>query len=199
MALAVIHVDTHWPTIMIRSIIAYLTIFICFIISSPDAIGQCPTIQTIMVNACGIEERDEFIIIHSGAGFTLSDLFVDFDSNNNGGSSQNRDINIGVDSCSYGTPNTSVYTGCSNLIPIGAGFNVPPNSVVIIQTGAGASTNYNFSSFCGSGQCVYVAASACNRTIGAFTNQGTGLRSTILGLHSNGCSNILHLQFDINS
>jgi gliding motility-associated-like protein len=189
MALAVILVDTHWPTIMIRSIIAYLTIFICFIISSPDAIGQCPTLQTIMVDACATEQFNEFIIIHSGSGFTLSDLYVDFDSNNNGGGSQNHDINIGTDSCFFGTPNTAVYTGCSNLIPIGSGFNVPPNSIVIIQTSAGANTNYNFSAFCGAGQCVYVAASTCTRTVGAFTNAGSGMRSTIVGLSNNGCAN----------
>ncbi|MFZ1705658.1 MAG: gliding motility-associated C-terminal domain-containing protein [Saprospiraceae bacterium] len=162
----------------------FTTIFLFF---SQLIWSQCPRVDAILVDACGVEQNNEFIVIHSGgSGFNTSDIIIDFAMGNNAMSAFNNDINTDVNNFPPGTPcglttgNISAYTGCSNLIAIGPGFNVPPNQIVILQ-GSSMSTNalYDFSSLCGSNQCVYVIANSCSRTIGAFTNAGSGTRTTV--------------------
>ncbi len=133
-----------------------------------------------MIDACGTEQLNEFVIIHSGGGFNTSDIQLDFDSNNNFAGPQNNDININANPCGLIAGNITAYTGCPNLISVGPGVNIPPNAIVVLQTSAGATPNtYNFSSLCGGGQCVFVISSSCARTGGAFTNGGgNGTRTT---------------------
>ncbi len=133
-----------------------------------------------MIDACGTEQLNEFVIIHSGGGFNTSDIQLDFDSNNNFAGPQNNDININANPCGLIAGNTAAYSGCSNLISVGPGVNIPPNAIVVLQTSAGSTPNtYNFSNLCGSGQCVFVISSSCVRTGGAFTNGGgNGTRTT---------------------
>ena len=154
---------------------------------SPVAQAQCPQIEAIMIDACGPESVNEFVIIHSGGGFNTADIQLDFDQNNNILGPNNNDINIDNGNwpanptpCGLITGNTGAFTGCSNLIAVGPGVNIPPNSIVVLQTSAGSSPGlYNFASICGGGQCVYVISSSCVRTAGAFTNgTSSGPRTT---------------------
>ncbi len=154
----------------------------------PTARAQCPSIVAILVDACGTEALNEFVIIHSGGGFNTSNIQLDYDANNNNFSAQNNDINTNNGNfpsdptpCGLTTGNTAAFTGCTNLIAIGPGFDVPANAIVILQTSSGSTNGlYNFSALCGMGECVYVISSSCTRTSGAFTNvTGSGSRTTI--------------------
>ena len=149
-----------------------------------------------MVDACGVgtEENNEFVVINSGGGFNTSNLQLSFDANNSGFSNQNNDINIDIDNfstdplpCSLQAGDPSVYLGCTNLIPVGLGINIPPNSIVVLQTSSNADFQYDFSSLCGSGECVYIIQSTCARTMGGFTNEGSGIRETILAIDGSAC------------
>lgn len=164
--------------------------------------GQCPTVMGILVDACGTEALNEFVIIHSGGGFNTSDLQFSFDDGNNtfAGSpgTNNNDINIDIDNsplspvCGLQAGNTSLIGGCSNVISVGPGFDIPANSFLVLQTSAGASSPYNFASICGAGGCVYVIQNTCTRLIGGFTNGGTGSpgpRDNILAINGTGCFN----------
>lgn len=163
-------------------------IFIAIFISVEISYAQCPTVQAIMIDACNPESVNEFVIIQSGGGFNVNNLSIDYDINNNILGPENNDINVNPSPCGLTTGNTAAYTGCSNLIAVGPGFNVPPNSILVVQTSAGSTNGlYNFSSLCGSGQCVYVISSSCTRTAGAFTNVGTGIRTTIFSF-GGGCN-----------
>ncbi len=144
--------------------------------------AQCPQIEAIMVDACGTEQLNEFVVIRSGAGFNTSDIQLDFDVNNNILGPNNNDINTDNGNwsadptpCGLTTGNTAAFTGCSNLIAVGPGVDIPANAVVILQTSFNATNNnYNFSSLCSAGQCIYVIASSCTRSAGGFTNGGGG-------------------------
>ncbi|MCB9300231.1 MAG: SprB repeat-containing protein [Lewinellaceae bacterium] len=176
----------------------YTAIALASLLSPRVGWGQCPTIQAIMVDACGNDNLGgEFVIINSGsAGFNTNNLFFDFDSNNNNIGGQNNDININngnwpaTPPCGLQVGNPALITGCSNVIPIGPGFNVPPNSTIVLQTSAGDSQVYDFSAVCGSNQCIYVIQNSCTRTAGGFTNFGSSaFRTSIVGLTSPNCSN----------
>jgi hypothetical protein len=164
-----------------------LWITIIFLMMAATNYAQCPSIEAILIDGCGIEQLNEFVVINSGTnGFNTNDITIDFPLGNNAMAIENNDINTDVDNFPPGTPcgltfgNVNAYTGCSNLISIGPGFNVPPNSIVILQASNNSTNNlYDFSSLCGNGECVYVISNSCTRTIGAFTNGGgTGTRTT---------------------
>ncbi len=153
------------------------------------SVAQCPQIEAIMIDACGTEQWNEFVIIHSGGGFNTSEIELDFDPNNNFAGQQNNDININANPCGLTAGNIGAYTGCSNLIAVGPGVNIPPNAIVVLQTSAGSQPGtYNFSNLCGGGQCVFVISSTCVRTGGAFTNGGgNGTRTTNFSI-AGGCN-----------
>ncbi|MCB0533324.1 MAG: beta-propeller fold lactonase family protein [Saprospiraceae bacterium] len=154
------------------------------------ALAQCPQVEAIMVDACFTEHLNEFIIIHSGGGFNTADIQLDFDQSNNILGSGNNDINTNNNNdpgdptpCGLIPGNINAFTGCSNLIAVGPGVDIPPNSIVVLQTSNNSVNNqYNFSTLCGAGQCVYVISSACTRTAGGFTNGGTGTRTTVFSI-----------------
>ncbi len=152
---------------------------------------DCPSILAIMVDACGTESLNEFVIIYSGNGFNTSNLQFDFDPNNNFAGAVNNDINIGASPCGLISGNAAMIGGCPNVTVIGAGFDVPPNSIVVLQTSNGSNQAYDFSSVCGMGQCIYVISSSCTRTAGAFTNAGPGIRTQTLSIAGCPCSETL--------
>ncbi|GJM31555.1 MAG: hypothetical protein DHS20C18_05560 [Saprospiraceae bacterium] len=161
---------------------------------SNHALAQCPTIQAILVDACGTEQNNEFVVINSGGGFNTSDLQLSFDASNNIGN-PNNDINIDIDNMG-GTPcglqpgNAAMISSCPNVVSVGPGVDIPANSTIVLLTSSGANLPTDFSAVCGGGECIYVIQSTCFRVVGGFTNSAVaGSRETILALSSGGCFN----------
>ena len=174
-----------------------LLLFLVCIAFNQNANAQCPTVEAIVVDGCGGESPNEFVVINSGGGFNTADIELSYDMNNNIISAQNNDINIDIDNfvsdptpCGLQAGNPAVIGGCSNVIPVGPGVMIPANSIVILQTSAGANFVYDFSSLCGAGQCVYVISSTCFRTAGGFSNAGSGTRETIFQI-AGGCQQFI--------
>lgn len=161
--------------------------------------AQCPEVEAMMVDACGAEATNEFVIIHSGSsGFNTNNITVDFPVGNNQMTILNNDINTDVNNWPPGTPcglttgNPAAYTGCSNIIAIGPGFNVPANQIVILQISSGSNAGiYDFSSLCGAGQCIYVISNSCVRTNGGMSNNSSsGTRTTTFDF-GGGCTQVI--------
>ena len=157
--------------------------------------AQCPSLKAIMVNPCGDEIRNEFMILDSGTGFNTEDLQISFDLNSNGGGRQNNDININIGNfsgdtrpCRFQPGNASLVTGCDNVQVVSQGEEIPPNAIVIIQMSGDANEPIDFSYLCGTGECVYVLQNDCVRTLEAFHNQGSGSRSTLIALSNTQCN-----------
>jgi gliding motility-associated-like protein len=133
-----------------------------------------------MIDACGTEQNNEFFIINTGIGLNLNEMYFQFpftviDTDNND------QINLASSICTWQPGNPALIGGCPNVIPVGAGANLPPNATLVVQTSAAADFVYDFSSLCGSGECIYVAQNSCTRTLEAFPNQPTGSATSILG------------------
>ncbi len=171
-------------------------IFLLFLFQIPALRAQCPRVEAVMIDACGTEQLNEFIIIHSGAGFNTDDLQFSFDASNNIMGQPNNDINIDLNNdpadptpCGLQPGNPAAFSGCSNITAIGPGFDVPANSIVVLQTSANATANsYAFTTLCGAGQCVFVIASSCARTAGGFSNGGGGGQRTSIFQINGGCT-----------
>ncbi|PHI21796.1 hypothetical protein CEQ90_00480 [Lewinellaceae bacterium SD302] len=160
--------------------------------------AQCPTVATILIDACptGMEENNEYVIIDSEGGFSLDDLTIDLAAGNNqiGALGGNNDININVDNdpafptpCGLEPGDLSIYTGGCNLVAVGPGDIIPPDVPLIIQMSTDPTQIVDLSTLCAGGQTIYVTRNNCDRSIGAFTNGGSGTRTTNFGF-GGGCN-----------
>ncbi len=141
--------------------------------------GNCVKILGEFIDACGPsgqEGRNEYIILTSGKGIKVSNLGIDFSSQNNSGAA-NADINTGATPCGYKTPAASLISGlqlgscnASNVIPASPADSIPPNAIILLFTSDSVSAGYSINGLCNLGYPIYVLQSACVRTIGAFTN-----------------------------
>lgn len=133
---------------------------------------SCPEIIGIFIDACdqgGVlrEVDNEYMVITSGnAGFNVSNLKIQLPNSS-----------INVSSCPFATPSAATMTQLRNgtcdattLIAAGQGDFIPANAIVIIFTGRGALYNYNFSSYCSSGQPIYILQNSCSPGTANFVN-----------------------------
>lgn len=160
---------------------------------------ECPQIEAIMVDACGTEPLNEFVIISTGDGFQVDDLQFGFHPTNTGGGAQNGNINVGFISCGLTAGNADVYTGCNNIISVGPGDSVPADAYLVLQSSNGADASYDFSELCEDDACIYVVANSCTRTSGAFTNKDTsspGIRNNTLALSGTSCQDVATFDTD---
>lgn len=149
----------------------------------------CPQLLGFMIDACGTESKNEFLIIWTGSGFNTSDFNFDYAIQNNIFGAPNNDIGPG--GCGITNGNPGLINGCS-AISVGNNYNLPPNSIWIVFTSISAFTNYDFSSVCGLSCKLFVSSSTCDRTIGAFSNFDAtpGPRTQLMNISSCNCSTI---------
>ena len=177
-----------------RSYLRFLKLLGFVLWTGGQLYAQCPTLKAIMVDPCGNDIRNEYIILDSGAGFNTRDLQISFDANANGGIRENNDININIDNfsgdtrpCRFQPGEASLITGCDNIRVASQGEEIPPNAIVIIQTSGNSDEPYDFSFLCGNGECVYVLQNDCIRTKEAFSNQGSGTVATLIAVANTQC------------
>lgn len=175
------------------------TLIGCGSISAPPPApcSTCPEILAIWIDACGLEQANEFMILSSGSGFQVNNLGIDFDPSNNSMSPTNEDINTNGGGCNWMVPNPSLVSAiqasanCNsgNVIAAGPGATIPAGALVIVFTSSAASTSYNFDALCQAGHTLYIMQNACPRTIGAFSNSSSsGDRTTSVVLNNCNCS-----------
>ena len=136
----------------------------------------CPEILGIFIDACDqggtLREVDnEYMVITSGnTGFNVSDLKI-----------QLPNTSINVSGCPFLTPSAATMTAlrngtcnATNLIAAGQADFIPANAIVIIFTGRGTLYNYNFSSYCSSGQPIYILQNSCSPGTANFVNNSPG-------------------------
>jgi gliding motility-associated-like protein len=141
--------------------------------------GSCLKTLGIFIDACGApgqEGRNEYIVLTSGNGIKVSNIAIDFSSQNNSGAA-NADININNNPCGYKVPSPALIAGlqagtcnASNVIPASPADSIPANAIILLFTSDSVSANYGIAGLCNLGYPIYVLQSSCLRTIGAFTN-----------------------------
>ncbi len=167
-----------------------LYLFLSLIVSLPYSTilnGQCPTIEAVMVNGCAINESDgEFMIINSGgAGINVDDFGIEVPSNTTGVND-----NMGTaGGCAFLTPPlNAALAGCPNVISVGPGDFIPPNSIIVVMTSSGGSGNeYDWTPLCGGGETVYLMQNSCDRTAGAFKDFEVGVGDRVINISTPAC------------
>ena len=182
-------------------IFGYLTLFLPSELSAQCTV--CPELELLMINGCGPgsggSEPNEFVVLSSGSGFNTNDLELDLPNNSGAG---NDDINLGASPCGIQFGLNTLVTGCPNVIAVGPNFDIPANSLVLVQIDANANTAFDFSAMCGAGECVYVVRNTCARTSAAFANGGSsssGTRTTTLTIDGCACTSSLTYDLSQNS
>lgn len=163
-------------------------------VTPPDPCGDCPIILSLFINACGTEQNNEYMVVWSASGFNVDEFQLNFDANNNMGAG-NDDVG-GAGACDWQTPSptaiASVQTICTGatVVGVGPGQSVPPGVPVLIFTSANYDFGYNFGGLCPLAPVIYVMQNGCGRSVGAFTNTGSGTRTTEISQDC-GCNNEL--------
>jgi gliding motility-associated-like protein len=159
-------------------------------LAPPSDCDACPEIVGLFIDACGVEQANEFFGMTSGSGFYVNDLIVDFDDANNISLPQDGDINDG--GCPWGTPSgatvAAIQAACPgvSVVGVGSGDIVPPGVLVIVLTSAGFSNPYGWGGLCPLINSIYVMQNSCTRINQAFSNTG-GSQTTSINLAC-GCS-----------
>jgi gliding motility-associated-like protein len=149
----------------------------------------CPVLLGFMIDACGTEAKNEFMVIWTGSGFNTSDFNFDYAPQNNTGGAPNADIGPG--GCGITNGNAGLVGGCS-ATSVGSNFDLPPNAIWIVFTSVTAFTNYDFSTACALSCKVFVSSSTCDRVIGAFSNFDAtpGSRTQVMTITGCACSTV---------
>lgn len=153
----------------------------------------CPELIGFMIDACGTEANNEFIVMWTGSGFNTSNFVFDYASQNNTGGGGNADIGSG---CSVQAGGGAGVGGCM-ATQVGAGYALPANAIWIVFCSSAVNFSYDFSAVCALGLKVFVSTSTCTRTIGAFTNGG-GSGTRTQGFSINGCACGNSVSYDLN-
>ena len=142
--------------------------------------SSCPKVLGIFIDACGAtgqEPKNEYMILSSGQGIKVSNLAIDFSSQNNSSGASNADINIGSASCGFKTPAASLISSlqngscnASNVFSAGPNDSIPSDAIILVFTSDSANAGYNINGLCNLNYPVYILQSSCTRSIGAFTN-----------------------------
>jgi len=164
----------------------------------------CPQLQALMVNGCSLvpgaqfESKEEFFVFSSGSGgFTGNDIIFDYDPSNNQITPVNNDINTGANPCGIKSgAGAAAYAGLLGACGLTSVFTpppseeIPPGVIVIVMTSSGSSYPYSFGALCSTGATVYLYASTCSRTQGAFSNSNTnaGTKTYTLNINGAGCA-----------
>src|SRR5690606_14534981 len=139
---------------------------------------DCPSLLGVQINACNVDQENEFVLFHSGCGFSVSDLHIDLLPD---GPSAN-DMGAGT-MCGFMAPSPAVMSPlqndlpCSsvNVIAAGDGDVIPPAALVIVLVSNTPQTvDYDFSSLCSAGLPIYIIQYYCLLTTGAFNNNCPG-------------------------
>ncbi|MCB0689679.1 MAG: hypothetical protein KDC53_24230, partial [Saprospiraceae bacterium] len=146
----------------------FLILFLIVICSKQISAQSNLTLIGVFFEDCTLgEENDEFLYLYTNCGFSIADLYIEFDTNIAGSASgQNSHINLGG-ICQWKKADLSKYNGCLNFIAPEPTEIIPPNSKVIIELDLRKET-YDLSVLCRNNDPIYVIGSSCDRTTEVF-------------------------------
>ena len=139
-------------------------------------VAQCPKIIAMMIDACGPENHNEFILVYSGSGFHTNNVSFYIDDRNEPTASD-YSINVNNSSCRIASGDRSLIIGKKVLVP--SNEFIPANSLWCLFLSSAASTIYDFSEWNKYNLPIYVSKNTCTRTVGAFSNYTSiGIRNS---------------------
>ena len=136
----------------------------------------------LAINHGDLLTGSEYLIVNSGSGLQLSDMFIDLDQDCNDPLCDPDciDGNYG-DVCPWVKDLHPVLSDCDNIIPVGPDDFLPPNSTLVIFMDKNADMIRSAENLCSLDGCIYVLFNECERCMDAFADSGSA-DYTIYGL-----------------
>lgn len=141
------------------------------------------------ISGCNADLRGELIVLHTTCGFEVDGLVLEIDTNYLSSSvpSENS-FNSPNGICKWTDGDIDVFEDCENLISVGAGDYIPPQSIVIIQMTADMATISSFRGQCDLDIPMYVLRNGCERITEVFPHRSYGdtvqLKFNFIGIDS---------------
>ncbi len=119
-------------------------------------------------------DRSEYFVVGSGSGLYVDDMTIDSDNNCDASCPSDCITELYGSQCPWKLSDKTVLQDCANIIPVGPGDYVPPNSTLVVFIDEDAENLIRSAqSLCSSDGCIYVLFNECNRCLDAFADQGS--------------------------
>ena len=127
--------------------------------------------RLLALNYGNAQDRSEYVIISSGSGLEINDLYMDMNANCGTGCPLDcMDDTYGQGNCKWSVGDISLFEGCGNIQAVGPGDFIPPNSYLIVVLDDEGFGRRNLEALCSEEGCVYVLGNECDRCMDAFSD-----------------------------
>lgn len=131
--------------------------------------------ELLAISYKDFEDASEYFIVGTGSGLYINDLFIELDPNCDETCPQDCFTELYGSQCEWTSSDKEVLKDCANIIPVGPGDFVPPNSILVVYVDENEEQLIRSAeNLCSLDGCIYVLFSKCERCLDAFTDEGPG-------------------------
>ncbi|MDA8692765.1 Kazal-type serine protease inhibitor domain-containing protein [Saprospiraceae bacterium] len=123
---------------------------------------------------------EEVMVIGSGSGFSIDELILDIENNCSNVCPADCDNLPYGDGCDWAAGDVSLLDGCNNIISVGPGDYIPPNSTLVVFLNNKSTQTLLAENLCSAEQCIYVLTNSCDRCLDAFTDNSSSSNYSII-------------------
>ena len=129
----------------------------------------------------------EFFVVGTGSGLEIDNFLIDLDENCDPTCSPDCMDEVYGSQCPWQKIDQQIFSDCPNVIAVGQGDFVPPNSILVVLLDKDNTLQRSADALCSLDGCIYVLYNECERCLDAFEDEGNA-SYTIFG---NGYSSTL--------
>ncbi len=139
------------------------------ITSTWNSCNQQAEMISVLVDSYS-NSQDQVLVIGSGSGFAIDELILDIENNCDNACPSDCNNDRFGEGCSWMPAFVDLIDGCSNVIAVGPGDYIPPNSSVVVFLDKNSNLPLFTESLCSVEGCIYVLTSECERCLDGFDN-----------------------------
>ncbi len=147
--------------------------------SNWNSCNQQAEILSLLVESYS-DPEEEVMVIGSGSGFYVDELILDIEDNCSDNCPTDCDSQTFGDGCDWTNGDTALLEGCDNIISVGPGDFIPPNSTLVLFINNKSVQSLLAENLCSSEGCIYVLTNSCDRCLDAFTDNASNSSYAII-------------------
>ena len=129
--------------------------------------------ELLSINYRTEANHSEYFVVGTGSGLLVNDLLIELDDNCDSTCPVECEQELYGSQCEWIKSNKMVLSDCPNVIPVGPGDFVPPNSTVVVFIDEDdAQLIQSAKNLCSEDGCIYVLFNRCERCLDAFSDAG---------------------------
>jgi len=117
--------------------------------------------------------QSEYFVVGTGSGLYVDDLIIKLDANCDSSCPADCAEELWGSQCEWNLSTKEVLKDCANIIAVGPGDYVPPNSILVVYVDEDKEELVRSAEYlCGIDGCIYVLFNECERCLDGFADEG---------------------------